>query len=645
MTFRLTVSLACLSAILVAVPISGAQAQQKRQVDTCRDGKPDEQIKACSALIKRGGRDLEAYYFNRSRAWNAKRECDLALADAEKALSLMRDEANFAQLGVVLSDCKDDLDQAISIYSEGIKALPKAAVLHHNRAVAFHRKTDFESAQADFLQAIRLDPRDPDNYLRRGHMWADMEEWDKAIADHTRAIGMKPDMATAYSYRARAYLGKGDNEKSLSDHDRAIRLDPKSADNYTNRAAFYREIGNYERALADHDKAIALTANTDGYASQSKTYRAMGDLDRALTSINEAIKLEQNEVWSLYHRGILYRYRGEYDRALADFDRVLRRHPYDASTYVERGRTYEKKDDLVRARADFERALKERGTVAKTAHADARAQLASLDAGVSSSPTKAAPVAAFAPAVVAPSAPVAAKSQGRRVALVIGNSDYAHAAKLINPARDAQAVAASLRAIGFETVMVGSDLSREQLIGRLREFAREAEKADWAMVYYAGHGIEVGGVNYLIPIDARLEADRDTSFEAVSLEQVLTAVESARKIKLVVLDACRDNPFAAQMRRTNATRSMGRGLSRVEPEGATLVVYAAKHGQTALDGDGANSPFAAALTKRMATPDVEINKIFRLVRDDVMDATGGRQEPFTYGSLPGREDFFFVAKQ
>ena len=164
------------------------------------------------------------------------------------------------------------------------------------------------------------------------------------------------------------------------------------------------------------------------------------------------------------------------------------------------------------------------------------------------------------------------------------------------------------------------------------------------MVYYAGHGIEVGGVNYLIPVDARLEADRDTTFEAVSLEQVLTAVESARKIKLVVLDACRDNPFAAQMRRTNATRSMTRGLSRIEPEGATLVVYAAKHGQTALDGDGANSPFAAAFVKRMATPGIEINKIFRLVRDDVLDTTAGRQEPFTYGSLPGREDFFFVTR-
>jgi uncharacterized caspase-like protein len=177
----------------------------------------------------------------------------------------------------------------------------------------------------------------------------------------------------------------------------------------------------------------------------------------------------------------------------------------------------------------------------------------------------------------------------------------------------------------------------------LRSFSALAEGADWAVVYFAGHGIEVGGVNYLIPVDAKLTNDRDVQFEAISLDQIMTTVEGARKIKVVILDACRDNPFAAQMRRTVATRSIGRGLSRVEPEGASLVVYAAKHGQTALDGAGSNSPFADALTKRIAAPGIEISKLFRLVRDDVLEATAGRQEPFTYGSLPGREDFYFVA--
>jgi uncharacterized caspase-like protein len=197
------------------------------------------------------------------------------------------------------------------------------------------------------------------------------------------------------------------------------------------------------------------------------------------------------------------------------------------------------------------------------------------------------------------------------------------------------------------------------LLNALKTFAVEVENADWALVYYAGHGIEMNGVNYLIPVDAKLAADRDVQFETVPLDQILIGVEAAKKLKLIMLDACRDNPFAPTMRQTAApemvaarstagaklaTRSIGRGLGEVKVSGATLVVYAAKNGQTALDGEGGNSPFAVAVTQRIATPGVEINKIFRLVRDDVMEATAGRQEPYTYGSLPGSEDFFFVTK-
>jgi uncharacterized caspase-like protein len=249
---------------------------------------------------------------------------------------------------------------------------------------------------------------------------------------------------------------------------------------------------------------------------------------------------------------------------------------------------------------------------------------------------------------------------GRRVALVIGNSGYRNASRLNNPQHDAEAIAASLRAIGFDSVTVANDATRDRLADALRAFSREAEKADWAVVYYSGHGMEVNGTNYLIPVDARLATDRDAASEAVSLDRVMAAADGARKLKLIVLDACRNNPFTPQMRRTASpdaaagagatavgmigSRAVGRGLGAVKVSGATLVVYAAKHGQTALDGEGSNSPFAVAMVQRLATPNVEINKLFRLVRDDVMEATAGRQEPYTYGSLPGREDLFFVQR-
>jgi len=228
-----------------------------------------------------------------------------------------------------------------------------------------------------------------------------------------------------------------------------------------------------------------------------------------------------------------------------------------------------------------------------------------------------------------------------RIALVVGNSGYSAVAKLPNPQRDAEAIAEALKRDGFQDVMLGSDLNRADLVQALNDFADKAAKADWAVVYFAGHGIELDGVNYLIPVDARLKSDRDVQDEAVSLDRVVASVEGARKLKLVILDACRNNPFVTDMRLTVASRAIHRGLARVEPSGATLVAYAAKGGEEAVDGDGtANSPFAAALVKRLATPGLEVGKLFRLVRDDVLAATERKQEPFVYGSLPG-EDFFF----
>ena len=244
-------------------------------------------------------------------------------------------------------------------------------------------------------------------------------------------------------------------------------------------------------------------------------------------------------------------------------------------------------------------------------------------------------VATAQPAAIAP-------QKGRRIALVIGNSKYKHVDFLPNPQRDAAMVADALKRTGFAEVTLQTDLGREALSGALQKFLRSAQSADWAVVYYAGHGMEIGGINYLIPIDATLETDREVEFQAVSLNQVLSAVASASKLRLVVLDACRINPFASSMKRQLATRAVERGFTRVEPNPGTLVVYAAQAGEVASDGNGTNSPFSAAFAKNIQMPGIEINKVFRLVRDDVQDATQNRQTPYSYGSLTGREDFYFV---
>jgi TPR repeat protein len=229
----------------------------------------------------------------------------------------------------------------------------------------------------------------------------------------------------------------------------------------------------------------------------------------------------------------------------------------------------------------------------------------------------------------------------RRVALVIGNSAYQAVPRLPNPANDAAHVAEALKADGFASVRVVTDATHAGLIAALSAFQRDADNSDWAMIYYAGHGMEISGANYLIPIDAKLRDDRDVQDEAVPMNRALDAVASARKLKLVVLDACRDNPFLSQMKRVVATRSVTRGLAAIEPVGATLVVFAAKDGETAEDGDGRNSPFTASLIRRIQEPGVEINRVFRLVTGDVLRATANRQRPFVYGSLPGEDEYYF----
>ncbi|MBR0858885.1 caspase family protein [Bradyrhizobium liaoningense] len=233
----------------------------------------------------------------------------------------------------------------------------------------------------------------------------------------------------------------------------------------------------------------------------------------------------------------------------------------------------------------------------------------------------------------------------KRVALVMGNSAYKNVAKLANPANDAALVGGMLGKAGFDTVDVKLDLNVVDMRKALREFGSKAREADIAVIYYAGHGIELDGTNYLIPTDAALETDTDVLDEAFPLDRVLFAIEPAKQLRLVILDACRDNPFAKTMKRTVASRAIGRGLAKVEPTSPnTMVAFAAKAGSTASDGDARNSPFATALVERLPMPGLDLRKAFGFVRDDVLKTTGYKQEPYVYGSLGGDDVPLVAAK-
>jgi hypothetical protein len=224
----------------------------------------------------------------------------------------------------------------------------------------------------------------------------------------------------------------------------------------------------------------------------------------------------------------------------------------------------------------------------------------------------------------------------RRVALVIGNSAYQHAPVLPNPAKDAKAIAAMFAKAGYDVVSAQYDVGNLDFKRAIRQFEDAAADADIAVVYYAGHGIEIHGTNYLVPVDAKLASDRDADDEAITLDRLAVSVDGARKLRVIILDACRDNPFGRNMKkeRTAELRGITAGLSAVEPTGTnTLIAYAARAGSQAEDGDGDHSPFALALINNLFVPGLDIRLAFGRVRDEVLKKTGNRQEPFVYGSL------------
>lgn len=226
----------------------------------------------------------------------------------------------------------------------------------------------------------------------------------------------------------------------------------------------------------------------------------------------------------------------------------------------------------------------------------------------------------------------------KRVALVIGNSAYQNVVPLVNPSNDAKAIAATLTKAGFDSVDERLNLSGIETKRALREFGAKVRDADVAVIYYAGHGIELDGTNYLIPVDAKLEVDTDVMDEAFPLDRFIVAADPAKQLRLVILDACRDNPFNKTMKRTIGSRAISRGLAKVEPTNPnTLIAFAAKAGSTASDGEGKNSPFATALMSYLPQPGLDLRKAFGFVRDDVLKVTNNKQEPFVYGSLGGND--------
>ncbi|WP_448954506.1 caspase family protein [Labrys neptuniae] len=502
-------------------------------------------------------------------------------------------------------------------------------------------------------------------------------DYDKAIADYNEAIALRQDDDLPFSGRGYARFAKGDNAQAIADFDQALRLKPERTELLAYRASAALRLGRLQETVDNITAVVAGgKAATPDYLNRGVAMLELGRRNEAVTDLTRAVDLADRDLaadpaknaYSLMYRAMAKAYGNDPDGAIADATRYLSTTPQAAEAFHARGLALAAKQDYTAAIADYTQAISlGRKSFILRQRADAylasgQPDLAAADylAMLRQFPTnplaeaglekaKQAVLQKFGTATPPAQGQVAPATQsstqapapiGRRIALVIGNGAYTSAGALPNPKRDAAKLAQTLRSIGFDDVQLVEDLDVQGFNRALQAFSDKATQADWAVVYYAGHGMEVDNVNYLIPVDAKLKSERDILFEAVPLDRVMAAGEGAKSLHLVILDACRNNPFEGAMAKKTATRSVTRGLSRVEPDGASLVVYAAKAGQVALDGDGGNSPFVTALDTNLRKPNVEIGKLFRLVRDDVMKATDRQQEPFTYGSLPG-EDLFF----
>ncbi len=536
------------------------------------------------------------------------------------------------QLGDDLTVCRDRqnelktrADACEKIIAQGQAAPRDLAVALLARGDVLSVKRDYDKAIATYGDALKSDPDNVRVLEGRGVAYERKGQDDLAMADYNAALQKRPTYAAPYNSRGTIHLRRGALQSAQDDFTSAIRVAPKFLLPYTNRARVETMNKEYDAALADFAKAAEIDPNAPQIAvNRCVTYAAMGKFDQAFADCNSVIEKFPKSQYALNNRADAYLAKGNLDAALKDYNTVLGLNPNNVRAHAGRGLLFERRRNLEQARADYRSAAFALTPFDEIDVAKARA-MAQERLG----------------ALTAPGPGGSVKT--RRVALLVGNGAYKNVHALDNPPRDAKLIADQLKGLGFQTVTLANDLTRDKFFETLRTFAAQAEKADWAVVYYAGHGFEIGGVNYLVPVDARLAADKDAETEAVALEQVLAAVGGARGLRLVILDACRDNPFAPTMQRTVALKLVDKGFSNIEPSAGFMVVYAAKHGETALDGEGQDSPFATALAHDIKEH-VEVRKLFDIVRDDVWTATRHGQQPFTYGSPPGREDFYFAGK-
>jgi tetratricopeptide (TPR) repeat protein len=652
-----------------------APAYALRGVAHNRLGNDEQALADYKSALGLDPRNIETLV-NRANYFASKNRTTEALADTTAALQIDPNYGPALYMRAILHMRQDQAQKALADINALFATSSRPGAKEYGaRAWIRGANRDPTGALADFDEAIRMDAQQAWLFRDRGQLHLVAGRPAAALEDLSAALRLDPRDAVALKVRARAFVGLKRFEEARQDLAAVLRADPDdraallaSAELATDTGDFVGALTFIERSIQQRDDAEARNrrawnrlllrdlapAEADIEVALSKERRAefldtrgwirfrKGEFDRALDDFADAMRLDPRIGIAYLGRGRIELDRGALDAALSHLDQAVRLETgAPIAPHAFRGAAYEKKGIAALAVEDYRKAL---GFEPRQNHPDdregvevARAGLGRLlaPAGTAATP------GSETMAAVAP--PAAADKSQRRIALVIGNSDYANVPALPNAANDAKGLAATLRRIGFDEVIERANLSLDALSVVLKKFGDLASSADWAVIYYAGHGIELNGINYLLPVDAKLQRASHVGDEALPLDRLISKVEAAKKLRLVILDACRNNPFASRMQRDGRTRSVGRGLARIEPIGGTMIAYAARDGTEASDGAGRHSPYAEALMRHLDEPGLDIRFLFDKVRDTVLTKTKNEQMPFTYGSLPA-ERFVFRTK-
>ena len=524
-----------------------------------------------------------------------------------------------AQLGPLCTSEGTPADQQISacnkIIALKVFSGEKLATVYFWRAVGWTKKGDYNNVIADTTQSLKLTPNSIELLNMRGSAYYDKGEYDIAIADFTDALRIGPPSGTIYHNRGNAYRGKSDYPKALADFTQAIDVGPKSAYSYQNRGGVKQALGDLDGAMADLNEAIRMSPELASvHTNRAVIWRAKGDIDRAIVDCTDAIALAKQK--------------GPVNPMTPPGSVLI-------SAYIQRGLAYEAKGEFDKAKQDFNSTLE--GTavdnVSRANQATAKVRLALLSDAPASAPVK------------------ATDSGGRRVALVIGNGAYASFPALPNPPNDARTLAKNLRDLGYE-VTEGIDLKRDAMQTMTRDFMRNAAQAKTLVLYYAGHGVQIGGRNYLVPVDVKPQDGSNIVDSMTDMDKILAGLDDQVRTNILIFDACRNDPFGQQSA-SAAGRSLEiktrSGLAQPTAPAAgttlgagTLIAFATAPGQVALDGEGANSPFSAALSRHIGIPGLEVQQMLTRVRAEVVAGTRSKQVPWSNSSLLG--EVYLAAK-